>query len=370
MTEQQILGCIETAELAAATKDWARALEVLKDAGGAHAISSRRGFYLSRLGRYREAFDVFDGLARADPGNAKWPYMAGYQISQEERWGQAIPLYQRAIAIDEGYLKAWYRLAQAHHRAGNEREAQLAAIRVLRLWHQSPDEEFRTREATMMARASYLLARAQWASDPEGAVELLRQGLRFCGDDPNFHYLLGKALRRAGRPAEALESLGRADRLAPNKPYQQIEMAAALHAAQKPDQAVALVTRVASRCRAWDAYKAGLLALELDQADLALRLLSRARTATPCRGAPQVQAAWERAQALVPAATESAPTRLGGRVVMVRPERSFGFIEDESGVRRHFRLRGTKRFERGDRVTFRAVDATKGPAARDVEPAI
>jgi hypothetical protein len=59
---------------------------------------------------------------------------------------------------------------------------------------------------------------------------------------------------------------------------------------------------------------------------------------------------------------------LTGRVDVVRPERKFGFLLDEAGPRRHFRLTSNLHFRRGDRVSFVAFSADKGPAARELEP--
>ena len=94
--------------------------------------------------------------------------MAAYQLAEQSRYSQAIALYEAAVALDPDYVKAHYRLAKACEKAGQEIRAQLAAARVLQIWHESEDQAMRERDAVKMARASYLLARAQLHRDPAG----------------------------------------------------------------------------------------------------------------------------------------------------------------------------------------------------------
>ena len=55
-----------------------------------------------------------------------------------------------------------------------------------------------------------------------------------------------------------------------------------------------------------------------------------------------------------------------GEVAIVRADRGFGFLVDDNGTRRHFRL-GGQQLTVGDRVSFVAVSADKGPAARELQ---
>jgi tetratricopeptide (TPR) repeat protein/cold shock CspA family protein len=360
---------LEQAELAAQGKRWEEAARLLEQAGESVLVLSRRGFYLSRAADFVAAQALFEQLAAREPSNAKWPYMVGYQLAQQERYDQAIPWFSRALRLDGQYLKAWYRVAKCCQKAGRDRDAQLAALRVLRIWNEG-NEELRSREAEKMARACYLLARMQLRGDPSGAVELLRQGLEHLPRDPHFRYLIGKALRRSGQPMEAVEHLQVADRLAPRKRYQQLELAAALAAAGQAEQATKLLGQVSEGCRDWDAYNAGRLALAMGDPQLAVGLLERAASSRPCRKHPGVQSSLAEARAQAPAgiSTEKADWMVG-KVVLARPEKSFGFIEDEQGTRRHFRLRAERLSVRpGDQVRFRPVAAAKGPAAADVQP--
>jgi tetratricopeptide (TPR) repeat protein/cold shock CspA family protein len=375
---------IDQAEAAAAKKDWTGAAGLLSAAPASIFTRSRRAFYLSRAGAYKEAYAIFCALAADAPSDARWPYMAGYQCAQQERWAQAIKHYSASLRLDGRYLKAWYRTAQACSRSGRHVDAQLAAARVLKLWHECKDEKQRERDAQKMARASYLLARGQLRADPAGAVELLRQAMERCPRDANFHYLLGKALRRSGAPSEAIPELEAADRIAPRKSYQQLELVAALSDAGQRERAERLLVEIACHCRGWDAYKAGTLALAVGNPALAVESLRHALNRGPSKGDPKIAEALRRAErdALATASPgrggharhsrktgQPPPQMQTGKVVTLRPERAFGFLEDERGTRRHFRLKGPPdAFSRGASVRFRPTEEKKGPAARDVQP--
>jgi len=364
---------LQKANAAAEAKEWARAAQILEPAGDDTETLATRGFYLSRAGEVGAAATIYEDLARREPKRARWPYMVGYQLAEQERFSEAADWYERACRLDPSYLKAYYRLAQAEHRAGHEMRAQLAAAKVLRLWNESPDAEFRDRERVKMARASYLLGRAQLRRDPAGAVELLRQAVEHNPGDHHGHYLLGKALRRAGEPALAIAELRRAEEMKPRQSYQQVELAWSLQQAGRGEDARALLGRIGRHCRGWEALSAGRLALALGDPPLARELLDRAAKTKACRHHPLLQEA--RAQAQQAQANASPPssgeseidaTRVG-RIAVLRPERAFGFLVDEDGVRRHFRLRRDD-LALDQRVRFAGFETEKGPAARDLAP--
>jgi cold shock CspA family protein len=137
-----------------------------------------------------------------------------------------------------------------------------------------------------------------------------------------------------------------------------------------------LLGRLSRHCRGWDAYKGGKLAGRLEQRELAVELLERASRDRMTRNEPRVHEALAAARASAPlrARSENASTEPGdvergeGEVAVVRADRGFGFLVDDSGTRRHFRLRGQHQLNVGDRVSFVAVSADKGPAARELQP--
>lgn len=326
-------------------------------------------FKLSQAGRYDEAIALLERLREREPRSARVPYLLGFQYAQREEWGQAIGWYRRALELAPDYLKASYRLAQANYRAGHKIPAQIAAAKVVRLWH-AGDEELKKREAVKFARACHLLAKLQLRRDPDGAVELLRQAVEQEPHDVYHRYLFGKALTRAGRAQEALEPLRRAKQMEPHKAFIELELIRAMAETGLEQEASKCLQRVARHCRAWDAYNAGRLALRLDDAELTRSLLERAARGGPTRGNARVKALLDSLPQALPAVSDDGdathrqkhPT---GEVVYLNPKRHFGFLVDEGGVKRHFRLRGEE-LQKGAEVTFVPTVQKKGPAADDV----
>lgn len=357
---------------------WSEAADLLAGFDRSDVLA-RRSFYLSRAKRYEEALEVLAELRRREPKMVRWPYMTGYQYYERQLYAEALPWFEQAIALDIDHLSTHYRLAHTFHQLGREREAIMAAGRVLRLWHAASDE-VKERERRKFANASYLIGRdVMNRGDHRNAIELLQQAVDNDAGDNNKHYRLGKALRHTGQSAAAVVSLRQALRLKPRVTYVEVELAAALADAGEEVESERLLARIAKQCRGWDAYKGGQLASRLSQPTLAVELLERASNDRLTRKEPRVREALAAARAAAPAAQATTNKRAvaaastdqergEGVVAVVRPERGFGFLVDADGTRRHFRLRDPQRLEVGDRVSFVAVSADKGPAARELKP--
>jgi tetratricopeptide (TPR) repeat protein/cold shock CspA family protein len=373
---------LEQAATLAERLQWSEAADLL---AGSDVIDilARRCFYLSRAKRYEEALELLDELRKREPKMVRWPYMTGYQYYERQLYDEALPWYEAALALDPDHLSSNYRIAHTYHQLGRDREAVMAAGRVLRLWHAASDE-VKERERRKLANASYLLGRDLMnRGDHRNAVELLQQAVVNDASDHNKHYRLGKALRHSGNAAAAVVSLRQALRLKPRTAYVEVELAAALADSGERAEAERLLARIVGHCRGWDAYKGGQLATRLEQPALAVDLLERAAGDRLTRKEPRVREALAAARAAAPTATTATTaTDKGGKpssvrvagqrgegvVDVVRPERGFGFLIDADGTRRHFRLRGVRRVNVGDRVSFLPVSAEKGPAASELQP--
>jgi tetratricopeptide (TPR) repeat protein len=92
---------------------WSEAADVLASALADDpeniVLLDKRGWYLSRAKRYAEAIAVYEFLASRRPGQAKWPYMVGYQYYDQQRWKQAIAWFDRALALRDQYIVVLYR---------------------------------------------------------------------------------------------------------------------------------------------------------------------------------------------------------------------------------------------------------------------
>lgn len=374
-----VANALAVAEAAAAAKEWSSAADLLADAGDASNVLDKRTFYLSRAKRYDEALDLLARLREREPANFQWSYMTAYQYYAQERYVEALPWFREALKRNPKHLKSWWRSANALSKSGQETKAIACAGRVLRLWHELP-QEAKERERSNLAKASYFLGKMQMRNDALGAVPLLEQAVANDQGDPHKHYRLGKALRRAGRPADAVEHVRRARRLKPGDGNIELELAVCLGHAGERDEALDVLRRRSERLKGWDLLKGGQLALDLDQPQLAVELLLRAERDRTTRQEERVKTllALARAKATDAGNAEADPPgpaqsdtteQQVGRVDVLRPERNFGFLVDEvDGVRRHFRL-GELKLRVGDRVTYLAVEQQKGPAARDLRPA-
>ncbi len=381
------------AAAAADRREWSAAADLLRTARKTDEVLDKLGWYLSLAKRYDEAIQVFTELRQRRPHDYRPPYMIGFQLCQQQRWRESLDWFDEALRHRPDHIKSLWRRANGLYRLGQQTKATLAAGRILQLWHELPPDR-QEQERKLLAKASYLLGRYQLATDPAWAVDLLAQAATNDPQDPYKHYLLAKALRRAGRKRDALAPSSEARRLKPGDINIELEYAEAVQAAGRNDEAATSIRRLSRRCSGWTAYQASVLAIRAGDARLAVTLLRRAMHDQAIRDDQRVQQAFAEAISRAgdpPAAIQQGragtedggdgrvrghqprhngahPHPARGTVDLVRPERGFGFLVDDIGVRRHFRLRRQMHLSKGQQVTFVLSDTEKGPAARDVRP--
>jgi tetratricopeptide (TPR) repeat protein/cold shock CspA family protein len=369
---------VSAAQAAAEKKEWDHAADLLAEAGENIEILDKRCFYLSRAKRYAEALGLLRRWLDRRPDDFMPLYMTGYQYYDQGQYAEALIWFDRAAAKYPNHLKLQWRRAFALQQVGRKDDALASAARILRLYFALSDGE-RLAQKSTFAKASHMLGKAELERGGSYAVELLSQAVDASPVEPYYRYLLAKALRLDGKPSAALAEIQRARRMKPGDVYIELELAAALVETQDQEGAAAALARVESRCRGWIAFKAGRIAISAGRPELAVRLLERANRDRETRGEPKViqelKAARETARNVAPRVPEG-PKRVSngdsregiGRVDVVWVDRGFGFLVDDTGTRRHFRLPGSATLQKGDRVRFRAVEAEKGPAAKDVVP--
>lgn len=354
-----------------AESEWERACELLVDAGSDTRVLDKQAFCLSRAKRYEEAMMVLVELQSREPGEARWPYMLGYQLYAQERFSEALPHFIAAWRANPRHLRNLYRLAQTRLHLGDTDRAMRGAREVLRIWHDLPAEA-QKREAKTLARAAYMLGRERLKTDTAAAIELLNLAVEHDPGDHDKHYLLGKALRKAGRAQDAVESLRRALRIKPGQLYVELELAVALgRSAGGEEEAIRILGNLERRLSDWQALKGAALAAGLTDGARARRLLDRAARKSFVRSSPAYAAVAERVKAL-PAQPEDGDCKVDespakprhGRIEKLDAEHGFGFLVDkDDGTRRYFKLPPKLRLHRGDVVVYRPRQADKGPAA-------
>jgi tetratricopeptide (TPR) repeat protein/cold shock CspA family protein len=381
------------AAAAAERLDWEKAANLLAAAPRTDEVLDRYGWYCSRAKRYDDAIAVFTELQQRRPTDYRPPYMLGFQYYQRRQWAESLPHFNRALQLYPDHINSLWRRAHALHQLGDETRAVLTAGKLLRVWTALPADR-QDGEKHRYAQACHLIARNQMQKDPAGAADLLQQAVQHDPDDPYHHQQLAKALLRDRRPSDALAAAMDARRLKPGEPAIELQVVTCLIAAARTNEALAMLSRQRRRFNGWFAFKAGRTALEADDAALAHEFATRAcqdRKVRREQSAQDLLAAAQAAKTLPsenPTSSDSGvrrgPSRRDrerehhrlraddskakgiGTVAMVRADRGFGFLVDEDGTRRYFKLKGSPGLEEGAAVSFVPHNAEKGPAAADV----
>jgi tetratricopeptide (TPR) repeat protein/cold shock CspA family protein len=365
---------INQAAASAARLEWSAAADLLTDAGDSTSVLDRRGWYLSRAKRYTEARAIFEELAKREPRQFRHFYMAASQYYEAGEFEPALALFEQAIGLNPTHLKSWWRKSHSLHKLQREDEAAPAAARVLQIWHES-DATLKERGRDVAAKASHLLARWELHRNAWAAVDLAQQAVQLDGRDPYHRYVFAMALLHTKRASEAIVEFREARRIKPGDLSIEVGLADAYVRTGDTQGAIAILRRTEPRLIAGHAFRAARLLHAVGEEILAARLADRARRDRKLKDNERLKALLEEIRATIVSGNpqvnvvgSSATEMAVGHVVVVRQDRGFGFLIDESdGVRRHFRLGGSN-VRVGDRVRFHALEADKGPAASDVQP--
>lgn len=125
---------------------------------------------------------------------------------------QAIPLFERAVELDEGFATAWAELSQSHAYLAFNADPSPARVEMARHALQRALDLAPELPETLVAQAYFSY---RCLKDYETAETQLRAALRLSPNDPEVLQTLGFVLRRRGRMAQAIEELQRALWLAP-----------------------------------------------------------------------------------------------------------------------------------------------------------
>jgi tetratricopeptide (TPR) repeat protein len=80
------------------------------------------------------ADEVFQALAKRNPGNAQVHYLQGYLWEHEGKYAQALPAYRTAVQIDGDYLNAWRHMYQlSEHLQLDAVDRDVATVKLLQL---------------------------------------------------------------------------------------------------------------------------------------------------------------------------------------------------------------------------------------------
>lgn len=118
-----------------ALKHYRRAFELMPDSFGrveSHCFGCESVF--AGPSAQAVADEVFAGLLKSAPTKPQVPYMLGYLRKQQGRYGEAVELFRRVIAMDARYLNAWRQLDELGEKTYIEpAERDIARLRLLEL---------------------------------------------------------------------------------------------------------------------------------------------------------------------------------------------------------------------------------------------
>lgn len=208
----------------------------------AYDAASRRHGDLELVGRLamvQHAWEQWDAAAetyrvaqKLAPDDRRWWYLAGLLETARGRHRAALPLLERAAALEPGNAAGRLRLAEAHLETGDLAGSERLFLDLAR----SP---------STVAAAQYGLGRvAQERGDYRLAVAHLEQAIGAFPDFGAAHYALALAHRRLGRMPEAAEALQRQQKCLPCWPAAEDPVAASV-AAVRGDAAAILKRGIA-----------------------------------------------------------------------------------------------------------------------------
>lgn len=221
--------------LADRREGWPRAIELLKEHTRDRPDDLNRQRQLAELlvyeGRIAEAVPVLRGIVAAHPDDAAAALLLARTLSWTGKFEDAAPLFSRAVSGGAALQAEDIKLrGQAHEALGETREAHAAFREFIASTPNDPVA------LAGLARTALELGRNDEA---RRAVDTLRG---VAGRDPETELMIARLDVRMGRVDQALPGLQRALDENPN-PTLALEIADALVAAGRADEAVALIDR-------------------------------------------------------------------------------------------------------------------------------
>ncbi len=153
--------------------------------------------------RHDQAQPWYATARSLDPGDWRWPYLAGLNFSEMARAGEALPAFQQSYQLAPQQLAVAVNLAAALSTLGDLDQA----TRVL----QAAKAAHPNSAAVLGELGILMLA----AGSPESAAQLLREALDIEPTASRLNYPLASALRASGEPAAARLAANNAGPVAP-----------------------------------------------------------------------------------------------------------------------------------------------------------
>lgn len=171
----------------------------------------------------------FDKLAQSDPRNPNYIYWQGRSDYDSMRLRAAVSEYQRVLALDPNYMKAYDNLGLTDEALGDLDAA-------IKNYHQATELN-RAQQAPSPWPPLNLGALLIKLGKFDEAERSLRESLRYDGRFPTAHYELGRLLEKEKKDDEALQELRLAALYDPEYPEPHYAMGQIYQRTGKKDQA-------------------------------------------------------------------------------------------------------------------------------------
>ena len=191
------------------------------------------------LGRRDWARPELAKLEASAPGNSLYVYWTARLDYDDGQYQAAIRGFERALALDRGFLKAYDNLGLSYEALGQHDEAIRSYEEAIRL-----NREQAKPSPWPPLNLGLLLTRLDRGDEAEA---LFRESIRSDERFPQAHYHLGQVLEKRGRTAEAVVELESASRLDPGYAEPQYALSRLYRRAgdqQKADRALELFQKL------------------------------------------------------------------------------------------------------------------------------
>jgi protein O-GlcNAc transferase len=191
----------------------------------AHKVLGRN---LMLIGRFDAAKVEFEQGARFDPKSAEMPYNLGKLYSIQDNWPLAKQCFQRAIALDTGFMEAYDGLGLALESLG-EKSAAVAQ-------YQKAIDLAEARHAKFSAAHVNMSALYNNMGDPKTALSFAERALQINPESDRALFQMAKAYEIESNTGSVIDSLNRAIAINPNSSSYFYLLATAYRRAGKLDE--------------------------------------------------------------------------------------------------------------------------------------
>src|SRR6185436_739004 len=193
----------------------------MKKAEASQPLNERDSFTLAMayvaMEKPEWARTVLEKLVEASPENPLYPYWEGRLDYAQQKFSAAAAKFEKAIALNSGFVKAYDNLGLCRERMGKSNEAIQQYQRSVKL-----NRDNKVHSPWPPLDLGILLVKSSRFVEAE---VLYRESLQLDANFADAHYQLGVLMEQQNKTNEAMEELKRAGLLAPANPQSHYALA-------------------------------------------------------------------------------------------------------------------------------------------------